>query len=740
MPAKLEPDHRMTEGATPKSPSPSAERHRAGKFSIKAKLQAAFGIVALMTVIASAVAVLSFAAIQRSVTDLVGSQVPETIDAMQLSILSAEVSAAAARLVSATSPAALRTISELIDDTTHQQETLVERLRKAIGDTAAFSEIMAASKQLNVNLRELQTVISERREMQQRLGRQMDAVHRVHARISEHLAPIVDDAYFDVVMAREKIQRDVDRIIRDKTAPARTDRVSDDVMSEKILELRAALEISALSHLLTSIMSEGSAAKELAALAPIQERFRAAADSLTKATNAIANDEIRRVAADLIGLGQGTDGVFALRAGELTTTARAEETIDQNIAMQRKLDAAVSALAFEAVVDMKDSSAELIGDLDHNRTLLIIVASFSVLSAGAIGTFYVRRRLIWRLTSIGKAMRRLSNGEIKLDIPATADGDEIGEMARSLEVFRTNEIERRSLAERDRAEQAAQRHRAEAIEEMIGEFRARVTAVMRAVTENLARMKTIAQVLSGIANEADQQAQAVSVSSETTSSNVQSVASATEELGGSINEISQQAAQANEVVDRATGIVQSADRQIARLSHCADQIGSVVKAIRDIAEQTNLLALNATIEAARAGEAGRGFAVVASEVKALATQTARATEEISAQIGGIQGSTTEAVDAIRSIGEVMKDIGEFAALIVAAVQEQSTSTHEIARNVQMTANVAKELTHNMAIVTDTIRGTNNSASEVLHASTALEEQASGLEQAVDHFLRKVAAA
>src|SRR5262249_7260059 len=155
---------------------------------------------------------------------------------------------------------------------------------------------------------------------------------------------------------------------------------------------------------------------------------------------------------------------------------------------------------------MKDSSAELMSALDHNRTLLIIVAFFSVVAAAAIGAFYVRRRLIWRLTSIGKAMRRLSSGEIKIDIPAAADGDEIGEMARSLEVFRTNEIERRTLAERDRVEQAAQRHRAEAIEQMIGEFRAQVTAVSRAVTENLARMKTIAQILSGIANEADQQA------------------------------------------------------------------------------------------------------------------------------------------------------------------------------------------------------------------------------------------
>src|SRR5262249_1763508 len=163
-------------------------------------------------------------------------------------------------------------------------------------------------------------------------------------------------------------------------------------------------------------------------------------------------------------------------------TVRAEEAIDRNIAIQRKLDAAISALAFEATGDMKDSSAELIGDLDHNRTLLIIVALFSVLAAAGIGAFYVRRRLVWRRTWIGKAMRRLSDGEIKIDIPATGDGDEIGEMARSLEVFRTNEIERRSLAERDRIEQAAQRRRAEAIEEMIGEFRSRVTAVMRAVT------------------------------------------------------------------------------------------------------------------------------------------------------------------------------------------------------------------------------------------------------------------
>src|SRR5262249_40582640 len=152
-----------------------------------------------------------------------------------------------------------------------------------------------------VNLRQLQAVVSERREMQQRLRRQMDAVHRVHARITEQLAPIVDDSYFDVVMVMEKTRRNMDQVIRNKDAATRTDKASDDAIYEKILQLRAALEISALSHLLTSIMSEGSAAKEVAGLAPIQERFTAAADSLIKATNAIGTHEIRQVAADLIG-------------------------------------------------------------------------------------------------------------------------------------------------------------------------------------------------------------------------------------------------------------------------------------------------------------------------------------------------------------------------------------------------------------------------------------------------------
>jgi methyl-accepting chemotaxis protein len=554
-------------------------------------------------------------------------------------------------------------------------------------------------------------------------------------KISEFLAPIVDDAYFDVVMAIDTAKRNATQAKHTDPGPS-GDGYRDDLMAEKISQLRNALEISALSHLVTSLISEGAAVKEAVELVPIEDRYTAAADSLIKATKT-RSTELRQVTAQLIDLGRGPNGIFALRASELTTASRAEATIDRNTALQHQLESAVSAMTFETVVRMKDGSAELTSDLSHTRTMLLGVAVISLFAATGIGVFYVQRRLIKRLMSLSDAMHRLSRGEIEVNARIAAVNDEIGDMGRALEIFRAKEIERRALAERDSAEQAAQRRRAQAIEEMIGEFRLRVTKVIGAVAENLARMKATAQTLSGIANEADQQAQMLLSSSGDTSANVQSVAAATEELGGSINQISQQAAQADSVVEQATGIVQNATKQIT--PEGANQIGTVVKAFRDVADLTNLLALNATIEAARAGEAGRGFAVVASEVKALASQTARATEDIAARIEGIQGSTREAVEAIGSIGRAMRDVQEFVSHIAIAVQEQNASTHEISSNVQQTTSAAKELAKGMTAVTGAIGGTNQSASEVLHVATGLAAQATDLEGAVDVFLRKVAA-
>jgi methyl-accepting chemotaxis protein len=508
----------------------------------------------------------------------------------------------------------------------------------------------------------------------------------------------------------------------------------------QIAGLRSALEVAAQTHLVTSLLSEAAVAKDAAALVPLQDRFKAATDLLAKAAKTITNNEIKDAVDELTVYGQGDNSLFALRTRELAAIESADRTIDQNVTIQRSLDRAVALLVGDAEKSMQSGSEKLIEDLSRNRMLLLIVAAISILVAAGLGVFYVQRRLVRRLTSVGEAMRRLSSGETDLSVPAAADSDEIGDMARSLEVFRGGEIERRQMAERREAEEGAQRERAANIEQMIGDFRATVTSVIAAVTENVSRMETTARTLSSIAAEADNQARAASTSSEQTSSNVRSVAGATEELGASIREISDQASQANNVVQRASEIAQNADQLVGQLSSGASRIGDVVKLIRAIAEQTNLLALNATIEAARAGEAGRGFAVVASEVKTLASQTAKATEDIATQIGAIQGSTEQAVEAIRQISAVMGDISRFTSTIAVSVEEQSASTQEIGRNVHEAATGAKELAGNMATVTEAIDETNRSATHVLEASSALTAQSGTLQQAVDQFLERVAAA
>ena len=829
---------------------------------IKAKLLAAFGGVAAMTVIAAAVAIMSFSETERGFQRVAGHEVPLMTDALRLSVTSGEISAAAARFVSARTADEQRAIAQQIAQRSKALGDIMQRLRAGAGTNAAFARVEATSQRLAANLKALEAGISERSELRGKLEAQLDLVHKLHTRISEKLTPIVDDSYFEVVTTAEDVGQTGDTIVRTLvngglqimqamvevgaetnlvtgllTAGALTDqpailamledrftasarrvekqlvklpagskhdalrervrglvaladfrnRAADvtemarlqqvfrahetltnllitliddlnfdvvmnsedaikrssklvkDLVANQINGLRHALEIAAQTHLVTSLLSEGAVARDPATLVPMQDRYKAATDLLVKASGSLAQQDIKAAIGEMVAFGAGDDGLFGLRARELAATTRADQAIEQNVAIQRELDEAASQLVGDAETTMKQGTSRLIDDLGRNRALLLAVAIVSLFAAAAIGVFYVQRRLVRRLTSVGDAMRRLSSGETDVAVPAAADRDEIGEMARSLEVFRAGEIERRSFADRQRDEQEAQRERAAAVERMIDEFRATVTAVIGAVADNVARMETTARNLSGIAAEADSQARAASNSSEQTSSNVRSVAGATEELGASIREISEQAVQANGVVEKAAGIARSADQLVGQLAEGANRIGDVVKLIRAIADQTNLLALNATIEAARAGEAGRGFAVVASEVKTLASQTAKATEEIGAQIGAIQGATGEAVEAIRSISNVMGDINGFTATIAAAVQQQSASTHEIARNIQEAASGARELAGNMTTVSEAIDETNRSASLVLDSSGALTAQAGTLQGAVDDFLRRVAA-
>jgi len=317
--------------------------------------------------------------------------------------------------------------------------------------------------------------------------------------------------------------------------------------------------------------------------------------------------------------------------------------------------------------------------------------------------------------------------------------DEIGEMARAVDVFRANAAERARLEEKARAEQAARSERQARVDGLIADFRATVGTVLGAVDGSMKRLETTARELSGVAGNATTQASVAAGASEQAAGNVQGVASAAEVLGTSVGEIAKQVAQANAVVKDATGLAARTNQGVAGLADAAERIGNVVELIRAIAAQTNLLALNATIEAARAGEAGRGFAVVAAEVKNLAGQTAKATEEIGTQVAGIQGSTKEAVEAIAAIAATMEEINRVTSVIAGTVEEQTSATQEIARNVALASDGTSTVSGNIAEVSTAIASANRSASDVLGATGELADVAKRLQSSVDGFLAHVAA-
>ena len=373
------------------------------------------------------------------------------------------------------------------------------------------------------------------------------------------------------------------------------------------------------------------------------------------------------------------------------------------------------------------------------------IFAFSLLAAIAVSliaaaAWYAIRRLATPLKEMSAAMRTLSAGDTSLQIPSLERVDEIGDMAKAVQIFKDNAIETARLAAAQAEEQASKAKRAEYIENLSSKFDTEAVEMLDAVSTASTEMRSTAQSMAGTAEQASEQTEAVSSASESASGNVQTVAAATEELSASISEITRQVNQSSEIAGKAVSEAERVSGTVAGLSEAAQKIGDVVNLIQEIAEQTNLLALNATIEAARAGDAGKGFAVVASEVKSLANQTAKATSDIASQISNIQSATSETVDAIGGVRQVIDQIGENAASIASAVDEQNSATREISRNVQEAARGTGEVTSGMAGVRQASSETGDAAGQVLGAADELSQQSDLLKAKVHEFLSNLKAA
>jgi methyl-accepting chemotaxis protein len=370
----------------------------------------------------------------------------------------------------------------------------------------------------------------------------------------------------------------------------------------------------------------------------------------------------------------------------------------------------------------------------------LIVAGVILLFMLAVSIF-VARSVTGPLRRMTAAMNDLASGNLAVEVPGVGRGDEVGEMAKAVEIFKSNAVARQSLEiEQRAAETRAVASRKSDMNKMADDFEAAVGRIVETVSSASGQLEVSAGTLTATAERAQELTTAVAAASEEASTNVQSVASATEEMASSVTEISRQvqesARMANDAVDQA----RVTNDRVSELSKAATRIGDVVELINTIAGQTNLLALNATIEAARAGEAGRGFAVVASEVKALAEQTAKATGEIGQQISGIQAATQESVNAIQAISGTIEKLSEISSTIAAAVEEQGAATQEISRNVQQASMGTQQVSSNIGDVQRGASETGSASSQVLAAAQSLSGDSNRLKLEVGRFLDSVRAA
>ncbi|HKT19637.1 MAG TPA: HAMP domain-containing methyl-accepting chemotaxis protein [Stellaceae bacterium] len=490
---------------------------------------------------------------------------------------------------------------------------------------------------------------------------------------------------------------------------------------------------------LTSMSSSDSDAKRISALAKedteAMTKFAAKLPALDAALAGagIAPSRVSAFDAAFNDYVTAAKGVIDVADGDAATA------LTFMTATQRKFDAVSKQLSsfLDTLAEARDQQlAQIDGEMSRGRMIFAGAIGLVVLAALALA-FAISGLISAPMVAMAHAVERIAAKDYTVAVPAVGRRDELGKMAHAIDVLKQQSISADRLTEEQRRSHEASNARRQALEKAIKEFETAARGVVTGVSSAADEMRASAEVMTNTAGQVSRQAAAVAGGSEEASANVHNVASASEELTASITEIGRQSSNSTRIAAKAVADAKATDAKVQSLAEAAQRIGDVVKLISDVAGQTNLLALNATIEAARAGEAGKGFAVVASEVKNLATQTAKATEEIAAQVKSIQEATRESVSSIQSIGGTIAEIDEIATAIAAAVEQQGSATQEIARNIQQAAKSTQEVSANIISVGGATAEAGSAAAHVLGAAEELARQSATLRTQVDTFLAHV---
>ena len=685
--------------------------------TIRGRLYLAFGFAASLTIIGASVAFYEFTVIGLTTNEIVSRSLPTTAVSLRLAEQASSLVSSGPRLMAASTDAIRAEIMDNIGEQEKNLENGIARLKK-LGITKG-DDIEASRKALSERLHALDGTISNRIIMSNERSYLASSVRAAHEALLIGLAPAIDDANFDLMMG------------------AKQDGVA--ALDTRLEYLRRLLETESESNLLAGLLTEASLVTDPRRLEPLRDLIDSAQRKITKDLNAITDGAQKQKLMALykqLGSIGADDGILAARAYELSQQQEAQVAFNAAQAEATRLKDAVDTLVEDQSRIAQEISAYASGQIRSGQLILTVLSLAAVLGAALVAWLYVGRNVARRLGFLSDAMRRIADGDLNVEIQDNR-GDEIADMGRALVFFRQATADAATARRKESEQTRTLESRRQLVETATHEFERVVSDIAKTLDRAAAAMDSSARDMANSATRNQEQALATAAASEQATTNVGIVATAAEEIAQSIEHIAARVANSATIASQATGEAKAITDAVESLSASVDEIGEVSDLISSIAAQTNLLALNATIEAARAGEAGRGFAVVAQEVKGLATQTGKATEEITRHIVSIEQTTARSVQAIKKIAATIEQLSDVANDVAVGMRQQDAVTQEIARNAGAAAKGTRDVSENVTEVSNSAVKTGQVASTVLTASAELAEQSHLLRQEVERYLAQL---